>query len=775
MSERPGDLRGYRKLGSSVLVDYGGPTLAISLPHPAIARIRFAPTGALAPRRSWSPVPPDEELAPPHVTVGSDDGTVEISSDVLTVRAEPAGARVTVADRRGGRVLVEDGPEGGPTWKPDGTAMWTRRMPRGQHYFGFGNRTGLLDKRGRMYEFWCTDRFEEQGPGTNELYQAIPFYLAMDPDGHCCGVYLNNTYRSVFDLTDDLHEQQVIRVCGGELDQYVIAGPTPAEVVERYTLLTGRMPLPPRWALGYHHSRWGYSTAEQIRQVAQRLRADAIPTDVIYIDVDHQHEYRVFTWDPGRFPNPAGLVRELQQLGLRAAKVLNVGVKYQPEGGYPVYTEGAELGYFLTEGDGLMLRYVWPGLCAFPDFARTQVRDWWARWYEESIGIGIRVLVNDMNEPSMRDRMPEDPQARRMEPPLDTPHGPPEERTTHAEVHNVYGYLENCAINSAARRALADERYLIVSRAGFAGMQRHSMTWTGDNASYWEHLEMSLPQLQNLGLSGVPFAGADIGGFFADCGPELLARWYQAGAFYPYARNNCSKPCAPQEPWVWGPEIEAVCRRALELRYRLLPYLYTVFEEASRTGAPVLRPLLYHHADDPAARVRDDQALLGRDLLVAPVVRPGRISREVYLPAGRWYHLHSGAVESGPARLIVDAPLDGDAPVYVRGGAVLPLGPVMQWTGERPLDPLWLEVFPDETGVAEGELYEDDGVTRGHERGEWARTRYAYRDGTLTARRDGQFVPPDRTVRIRVHGDTGGHERQLARDDREWTVGTRDD
>ncbi|MEV1290284.1 TIM-barrel domain-containing protein [Micromonospora sp. NPDC049679] len=770
MSERPGDLRGYRKLGSSVLVDYGGPTLSITLVHPGIARIRLAPTGAFAARRSWSPVPPDEELDPPHVTVQSEDGAVEISSDLLTVRAEPAGARVSVVERPSGRVLMQDGPEGGPSWKHDGTAMWTRRMPRGEHYFGFGNRTGLLDKRGRMFEFWCTDRFEEQGPGTNELYQAIPFYLSMDPGGRCYGLFLNNTFRSVFDLTDELHERQVIHVCGGELDQYVIAGPTPAEVVERYTLLTGRMVLPPRWALGHHHSRWGYSTAEQIREVAQRLRADGIPTDVIYIDVEHQEGYRVFTWDRERFPDPAGLVRELSQLGFRTAKVLNVGVKYQPEGGYPVFTEGAELGYFLTEGDGLMLRHVWPGLCAFPDFAREEVRQWWGRWYEESLATGVRVLVNDMNEPSMRDRLPEDPQARRMDPPLDTPHGPPEERTTHAEVHNVYGYLENAGIGTALRRVLADERHLLLSRAGFAGMQRHSATWAGDNASYWEHLEMSLPQLQNLGLSGVPFAGADIGGFFADCGPELLARWYQLGAFYPLARNNCSKPCAPQEPWVWGPEIEGVCRRALELRYRLLPYLYTVFAEAARTGAPVLRPLLYHYADDPAARVRDDQGLLGRDLLLAPVLRPGRTWREVYLPAGRWYDLHSGAVQRGPGRLIADAPLDGDAPVYVRGGTVLPLGPVMQWTEQGPLDPLSIEVYPDDDGAAEGVLYEDDGVTRAHERGQWSMTRYTYRDGTLTARHDGGFSPPGRAVQIRVHRDGGVDERQLTIDEQEWTV-----
>nr|WP_240948027.1 TIM-barrel domain-containing protein [Planosporangium mesophilum] len=760
-------MREHRRIGRTLFADYGGPAVSVTLLTPGIARIRFAPSGAFAPRRSWSPVPPDDDFDEPPVSgTTTADGAVEIGSTGLTVRLEPAAGRVTVLDPATGRVLLSDGPDGGPAWDPDGSALtWTRRMPADQHYFGLGERTGPLDKRGRRHTFWNTDRFSGHCPGTDELYKSIPFYLAMDEAGRCHGLYLNNTYRSVFDLTDERGERLVIACDGGELDQYVIAGPHPGDVVGRYTSVTGRMPLPPRWALGYHHSRWGYETEKQIREVAARLRADGIPADAVYLDIEALDEYRNFTWDRKRFPDPAGLVRDLAAQGLQTVLLVDVGIKYQPEGGYRPFTEGAERGYFLSDSGGrLLLRYVWPGLCAFPDFLRPDVRDWWGHLHDELLATGIHSFVNDMNEPSMRDRPIYEPGARPVDPPPDTPHGPPDERTTHAEVHNVYANAENVATRGAIIRHRPGERPFLLSRAGFAGLQRDAATWTGDNASYWEELELSLPQLLTLGLCGAAFAGADIGGFYADAGPELLARWYQLGAFYPLARAHNAKGCSDQEPWVWGERIEAVCRRALELRYRLLPYLYTVFADASRTGAPVLRPLLYHYGDDESARLRDDQALLGRDLMVAPVLRPGRRTREVYLPEGRWYDLRTGAAADGRASVLADAPLEGELPVYARGGAVIPFGPVRRWVDEGPLDPLTLRVFPDADNAAEGVLYEDDGVGV---TGPSATTRYAYRGGTVTARRDGDFAPARRAVRVEVPGRP---ERVLDEDPGDWEL-----
>jgi alpha-glucosidase len=777
MEQRAGALREHRLHGATLMADYGGPVLAVTVVEEGVVRIRLAPRGSFAPRRSWSPIRPDEAVPPPAVRVTECGNAVELHSDLLVVRLEPNGGRVSVRDSRTGQVLLDDGADGGPCWaEPPGPARWQHRMPAGEHHFGFGERTGPLDKRGRRYTFWCTDRFEGHGPGTDELYQAIPFSLVMDGAGRAHGRLLNNTYRSEVDLTDELGERMVLAVDGGELDQYVFAGPHPAQVLERYTALTGRMPLPPRWALGYQHARWGYAGADQVREAARRLRADGVPADVLYLDIENQRGHRTFTWDPERIPDPAGLVQELSRSGFHVGTTVDPGVKHDPDGGYPVYTEGYERGYFLPDGAdedaGHLLRHVWPGLCAFPDFARAEVRDWWAGWHAVVTDVGVRCVVNDMNEPSMRDRPIEDPEARRVEPPRDTPHGGDGERTTHAEVHNVYGVLQASASADALAAAVPDERTLVLTRAGFAGVQRLAAVWTGDNASYWEHLALSVPQLLNLGLSGVPFAGADIGGFFADCGPELLARWYQLGAFYPLARSNGSKECAEQEPWTWGPEVESVCRRAMALRYRLLPYLYTVFEESARTGAPVLRPLLYHHGADRQARLCDDQALLGEDLLVAPVLRPGREGRSVYLPAGLWYPLTGGPAPRGPGRVLAAAPLEGDVPVFVRGGAVLPTGPELQWTGQRPLDPLTVSVHPDEHGRARGRLYEDDGHTHAHRSGASATTVFTYADGVLRADRDGAHTPPPRAVRVLVHAPDGGiSEHERPRDEHHWRLG----
>jgi alpha-glucosidase len=313
-----------------------------------------------------------------------------------------------------------------------------------------------------------------------------------------------------------------------------------------------------------------------------------------------------------------------------------------------------------------------------------------------------------------------------------------------------------------------------VSRAGFAGVQRHALIWTGDNWSTWEHLEMSLPQLLNLGLSGVPLAGADIGGFFDSCTPELLVRWTQLGALYPFARNNAAEGTPHQEPWAFGEPTTTRCRRAIELRYRLLPYLYTVVEEACRTGRPVLRPLFFEYPDDPRSRAIGDQALLGADLLLAPVVRPGARSRAVYLPRGRWLDIRDGTIHEGGDTL-AQATLDEDLPLYLRAGRILPTGPVLRWTSERATDPLTLRVFPDEAGHASGVLYEDDGESTAYRADGWCRTTFeAAPSGTgtvVSAVRDGPggYAPAPRRVEILCHG-TSGRTRATLEDAAEWEV-----
>jgi alpha-glucosidase len=339
---------------------------------------------------------------------------------------------------------------------------------------------------------------------------------------------------------------------------------------------------------------------------------------------------------------------------------------------------------------------------------------------------------------------------------LDAPQGPAGEQTTHAELHNMYGYGMARASYEGLRAHRPDERPFVLTRSGYAGIQRWSACWMGDNSSLWEHLELTMPQLMNMGLSGVPFVGTDVGGFFGNASAELFARWMQLGALTPFCRGHSHAETERHEPWVFGPAVEAICREYLELRYRLLPYSYSLFWQAAQTGAPVLRPLLYHYSDDPGTYQIHDQVLLGDALMAAPIYHPGRTYRAVYLPRGEWYDWWTGARLGDPARatpILADAPLER-MPLYARAGAIIPSGPALRYADERPLDALALDLFP---GDGEFTLYEDDGHSFGYQQGDFCTTRYTLRrDGdelifTIGAR-EGQYVPADRHVAVKVQG-----------------------
>jgi alpha-glucosidase len=778
---RPGLLRRSWRQGQTLFADYSGPLLAVTVLAGDLLRIRLTRSGSFAARRSWAVTRPDEDFAPAAFTVDQLADASVLATEQLTVRLAREGGRVSICERDGGRTVLEDGPDGGPTWDESaGAAIWVKQMPSDAHYYGFGERTGLLDKRGRRYTCWTTDEYEHQGPSTDALYLAIPFFLALDAAGRSYGLLLNTTYRSVFDMSDIEHGRYQLEVAGGELDYYLIYGPEPAQVIERYTQITGRMPLPPRWALGYHQSRWSYETADCVREIAAQFRRRGIPADAINLDIDYMDGYRIFTWDRARFPDPAGLSAELGQQGFKVTAIVDAGVKIEPDGSYRVYTEGKQNGYFIKQSRDADAEafacYVWPGLCAFPDFTRPEVRVWWGTWYAGLLDDGVAGFVNDMNEPAMHDKPFDHPESRSTEPPPETPHGSADEPSTHAEARNVYAYLEDQATYQALRRLRPNQRPFLLSRAGYAGVQRYAAVWAGDNASVWEHLEMSLPQLLNMGLSGIAFCGTDIGGFFENGSPELYARWMQLGSLYPLARSNSAKGTSHNAPWAWGKQVEAICRRALELRYRLLPYLYTLFEQAARTGAPVLRPLFYHYPADPATHQLHDQALLGRDLLLAPVLRPGKVCREVYLPHGVWYDLHSGARLNGPQHVLADARLDRPMPLYARGGAIIPCGPALQWSDHYPLGRLTLDIYPDDRGSAEGSLYEDDGRSFDYEAGQICRTSYRCEVdrqrgiSSIQALREGNYVPARRVIAIRLHHGAGLAETELPIDTGEWRI-----
>jgi alpha-glucosidase len=751
-----------------MLVDLGEAKLWVRKIDKNTLRFRCSPDGRWRAPRSWTQIGDAADPPPPAVSTPVGDGLRWEATPALI--AEIDGARQVSIRTLDGRSLLE----AGRFESVDGVARWTQAMPETRRFFGFGERTGLLEKRGRRYTNWTTDEWH-QGPSTDSLYLAIPWYLSLDPDGTAVGILLDATHRSSFDLSDLDHAAMSMSVDTPDLDWYLLYGSTPAEVVERLTNLVGRPSLPPRWALGYHQARWSYGSADEVREVARALRTHRIPADAIHVDIDHMDGFRVFTWDHQRFPDPKALAAELRAWGFRMTVVVDAAVKREP--GYAIYDAGHRHGHFVRTGvdpgSPEVSGYVWPGLSVLPDHLRPEVRSWWGDLYHSYVSAGIAGFLNDMNEPALRDRSIDDPGTRNVEPHPDTPLGPDNERATHAEVRNVWASLQNEATVAGLRRADPQSRPFLLTRSGFAGVQRSASVWTGDNASYWEHLQMSLAQILDLGLSGVPIAGADIGGFLADCPSELLVRWAQLGALYPFARNNSAKGTARQEPWSRGEPTTGRYRRAIELRYRLLPYLYTVAHEATLTGRPVLRPLFFQYPTDPVAQGVDDQALVGRDVLIAPILQPGKRRREVYLPTGEWHDLRSSTRYHGPDHILASATLDEDLPIYLRAGSIVPMAPVMAWSDERPMDPLSLAVVPDSDGVARGSLYEDDGLTMAYADGASAITEFHARRErgavVVSGHRRGRYRPPARTLEVLVDDEAMSWTARIDDDDA-WQV-----
>ncbi|WP_245772000.1 glycoside hydrolase family 31 protein [Rhodothermus profundi] len=599
----------------------------------------------------------------------------------------------------------------GMCWENAHVSVWKKRAD-GERFFGLGEKTGSLERTGRAYENWNTD---DSGYDTRDdpLYKTIPFYLALRPTLNqrveAYGIFFDNTFRSWFDFGGCAPEHVSFGADGGELVYYFLAGPAPADVLSRYTWLTGRFALPPRWALGYHQSRWSYYPEAVVRALVSEFRARRLPLDVVHLDIHYMDGYRIFTWDSHRFPNPHQLAEDLRKEGVRLVTIVDPGVKIDP--GYPVHDEGLAENVFVRYPDGSLYEgNVWPGRCYFPDFTDPRARAWFGRYVGAFLRTGVAGFWCDMNEPSVfkGGTMPDL-----------VVHCLEGRGGTHREAHNVYGLLMARSVWEAYRTHMPEQRPFVITRAAYAGVQRYACVWTGDNVADWSHLRQALTMMLSLGLSGQPFSGSDIGGFIGTPSPELYARWIQLGACSPLFRTHTAYGTPAQEPWSFGEEVEAIARKYLTWRYQLLPYLYTCFEEHQRTGLPVLRPLWLHYFDDPRTFEIDDSFLLGPHLLVAPVLEPGAQHRRVYLPAGRWYDFWSNRAYEGPDEILVEAPLDV-LPVFVRAGTVLPLGPALQHTDE-PCDTLQLHVYP---GQGHSLLYEDDGHSWAYETGAFRRTTF---------------------------------------------------
>ncbi len=706
---------------------------------PDLVRVRMI--AGTTPRPDYSYAVVKSDWPPAKVEFAGDKELRLIRTPELEVRVQLSPLRLAFYDRSD-RLISKDADNLGMAREGDRVRCW-KSMPRDEHYFGLGEKGGPLDKRGHSYVMWNTDAYGWDA-STDPLYNDIPFFIGLR-QGQAYGIFFDNTYRSSFDMGAESPDNYSFGAEGGELNYYFFYGPSPKKVLSRYTELVGRMPLPARWAIAYHQCRYSYYPESRVRFIADNFRQRHIPCDALFLDIHYMDGYRVFTWDKTRFPDPPRMLADLRREGFRVVTIVDPGVKVDPD--YGVYQQGLAGDYFVKKPDGtVFMGKVWPGVSAFPDYTNEKVRTWWGSLYKGLLNDGVAGIWNDMNEPSVFE-VP----SKTMN--LDEVHDDNGLHSPHAKIHNIYGLLMSESTRDGLLALRPNERPLVITRDTYAGGQRFAAVWTGDNSSTWDHLRISLPELMNMGLSGLTLVGADIGGFAVGATPELYTRWLEAGVFYPYCRTHTAYGNPNQEPWSYGNDIEDINRRSIELRYRLLPYLYNAFHDAAQTGLPVMRALLLDYPDDSAAVSQESEFLFGDDLLVAPVIMTGAMQREVYLPRGVWYNFWTDRRYAGPTSIVVDAPLDR-IPIFVRGGAIVPTQQVVEYTDQAPINPLTFEIYPD--GSSSRDYYEDDGRSFDYQRGvsldqQLSVSQNEHDVSISISAREGSYHPPARSFVLKVH------------------------
>ncbi|MDR1105263.1 MAG: DUF5110 domain-containing protein [Treponema sp.] len=689
------------------------------------------------------------EKEPLEIACGEDFCTFQAGSSVLAVRREDTG--MSFRDGTGKTVL--ESPPNAWYWQKDPakyTAGAAFRIREGEHFYGMGEKTGFLDKRASRFRMWNTGQ-TVYTPGADPLGKSIPFLIAYD--GYTAyGIFIDKTCNMYIDLGEKNDELFTVDVEDSEMELYFFAGPSIKDVIKRYMNLTGKMDLPPKWALGYQQCRWSYGDEKQVISVAKEFRKRGFPCDVIYLDVDYMDGFRVFTWDTNRFPDPGRMIKELAGMGFRTVVIMETGVKV--EGSYGVYTSGVREGVFCAKpGEPPYQTDLWAGKTVFPDFTMEKTRRWWARLQAALLGKGVSGLWVDMNEPTDFSSEAETDWTRATVPGdvmLDHDGQP----GTFDQYHNAYGNSMCRAAYESFGMHRPGERPFVVSRAAYAGIQRYACVWTGDNHSWWEHIAAAMPMLMNLGLSGVAFAGSDTGGFQGNATGELFARWMQMGAFTPFFRGHSAANTKPHEPWAFGSEVEEICRKYVKLRYSLMPYLYSEFYECSREGLPVMRPLVLEYPEDRETHELCDEFLFGRSILAAPVYRPAVRRRIVYLPGGTWFDFWTDRPVEGGVHFIAEAPLD-TMPLFVRAGAVIPMTKAGDHTGEQNGESLTLELYAGADG--DYTLYEDDGVSSRFREGIYSLTEFVLRqkehslEFTITPRVQ-NYQTGRKTYTLRIHG-----------------------
>ncbi len=712
-----------------------------------ILRFRYSPDGYFHNDFSYG-IAPDFTKVKVDFHLDEHPEYYQISTRAVDCRIAKDNMAVKILDKNG-TVINED--EKGFHWEENEKyggyiVQMTKKMQEREAFYGLGDKPTDLNLRGKRLVNWGTDHYG-YSKNSDPLYKNIPIYYGLH-NGIAYGIFFDNSFKSHFDFGSERNSATSYWAQGGEMNYYFIAGPELLDVASRYTILTGTPDMPPMWSLGFQQCKWSYYPESNVMEVAQTMREWQIPCDAIYLDIDYMDGFRCFTWDEEKFPDPKGMVDRLRDIGFKTMVIIDPGIKVDKD--YDIFNEGLEKGYYCRRPDGHFVKgKVWPGDCYFPDFTRPDVREWWAGLYKELIeDIGVDGVWNDMNEPALFE-------VESKTFPEDVLHDYDGNLCSHRKGHNVYGMQMARATAEGVKRFANGKRPLIITRSGYAGLQRYSSVWTGDNIASWEHLWLADVQAQRLSISGISFCGSDIGGFIQQPTGELFVRWIQLGIFHPFCRVHSSGDHGDQEPWSFGEKYTLLFKKFVELRYQLLPYIYTSFYKYHKEGVPMVRPLVFHDQHDTHNINRDHEFLCGPDLLIVPVMNGGAQSRSMYLPKGRWYDFWTSKPVEGQRELVVDTTDLEKFPFFVQAGAVIPLYPIQQYTDEKSFDEVDLNVYHIQ-GSHTSEWFEDAHDGYSYENGDFRLSTFSVSgdsdDMRIEQKIEGNFNGPIKKYRIHLKG-----------------------
>ncbi|WGK64565.1 glycoside hydrolase family 31 protein [Croceiramulus getboli] len=585
----------------------------------------------------------------------------------------------------------------------------SKKAQHAESFYGLGDKPMHSNLRGRRVQNWATDQYAF-GKDQDPIYKAVPFFIGLNQK-RAYGIFFDNTFRSFFDFCSERMDVVSFWAQGGEMNYYFFYGPTMEEVVLNYTNLTGKPELPPLWTLGFHQCKWSYFPESRVKEITQKFRDLKIPCDAIYLDIDYMEGFRCFTWSKDYFPEPKRMVKELLDDGFKTVVIIDPGIKIDKD--YWVYQEALDNDYFCKRADGpYMMGKVWPGDCNFPDYTNPEVREWWAGLFKELINdIGVKGVWNDMNEPAVME-VPNKTF------PNDVRHNYDGHPCSHRKAHNIYGTQMARATYEGVKRFAYPKRPFVITRSAYSGAQRYTSSWTGDNVASWEHLWVANIQVQRMCISGMSFTGTDIGGFAEQPTGELFARWIQLGVFHPLCRVHSSGHHGDQEPWSFDDEVTDISRKFIELRYTMLPYIYTMFYDYSEEGTPMLKPLVYFDQEDPQTHYRTDEFIFGKQMLVCPILEPNAKGRRMYVPRGNWYSYWDHHLIEGGKEMWVDADIDS-MPLFIKAGAIIPRYPVQQYVGEIEIKELNLDLYYS-MGTEKSFVYEDTGDGYDYKKGRFS-------------------------------------------------------